>query len=83
MRSSLREKNAEIHKVVGWAKRQRAHRPVKSAWTNGGHGAVAPLPTLRLSTIGVRRRANIVPTNYRPAPAQDPSNLNETLSLTR
>src|SRR5689334_25351377 len=39
---SRRGSRAEI---VGWAKRKRAHLPKHSQ--KGGHGAFAPLPTLR------------------------------------
>jgi hypothetical protein len=46
---------------VGWAKRQRAHHQV-TVWIDGGHGANAPLPTLRDNAADSRQaRAAIVP----------------------
>src|SRR5262249_34024048 len=34
-------------RIVGWAKRQRAHQSRVTSLTGGGHGACAPLPTLQ------------------------------------
>src|SRR5260370_28457607 len=60
-----------LEAAVGWAKRKRAHHPCnsdRSIW-NGGHGAGAPLPTLRLRLMNTSAPR---PQLSSPAKAGDP-----------